>query len=536
LQQEKTYEIRLSEDFLAAFAERSFSADGFMREMLTNAWEADAPRVDITLSPDGRLTIEDWGSGMSHEQLVGYLTVGRSTKKGTLSPVFKRRCLGEFGVGKLSLVKVSKYVTVQTHQNGFDKILVFDEKTLSTRQTKVVDGPEMVHDGVRLTAVPRSGLEGLFSVNRLRYYIQSNLNNLLEDQTFAIYLNGEQIEPLTIKAFTTSVDIDHYVLGLGRVKGTILVSRTGKIRKELQGIAVTVNGGAIGPRTLFGAESWGHGYSMEKISGKVEATFLEPAVLYSREGFDEASREYAAFKDAMKRIMATDVKKALDMNKTIALKKLAAQAYYQFLDRLASVFEKESQYRLDNVEGGSAAHEAALATPDVQLEEPVRQVIEEARGNLNWQQRTEKEPGKKAETAAPVAEPAPGPLEDIQLLQLEHQENTDLLPEMRNEPSPNRPRRHIDEIRVRPRMVAGWLVLFAHMENAEIPAIRENNTIIINSSYAGFKALSTNKEAVFHYIARIVTQEISKAFNKEAIAAYDAQNRLLTQVYLTQDE
>lgn len=542
MQREKSYELRLADDFLSAFVDRSFSADGFVRETLTNAWEADAPRVDVTISPDGKFTMEDWGSGMSHDQLVEYLTVGRSQKKGTLSPVFQRRRKGEFGIGKLSLIKVSEYVVVQTHQGDFDQALRFDDESLITRQAKKVDVPPMVHDGVRLVAVPKDNVKGLFIDYRIKSYIQQNLEEIVEDPTCEVYLNGEHVEPIMVKGFMTPIDVDEYVMGFGRVKGTIEVSREGRIRKEKQGISVTVNGGSVGPRTLFGAESWGHGYSMERITGKIEATFLEPVVRYNREGFDEASREFMGFQETMRKVMANSVRKALDDQKSITLDRLAAEAYKEFMKKLAAVFEKETQYHFDNLEQDDVV-QSPMSIPDMKLEETVRQAIESAGGSMTPQepvhQLQDESSSGVPEPLALSAEPAKDPLDQLSLPQMEGVETPKLIlpegPDVQTKAAANGPRSRLGKMRIKPIMVAGWLVIITET-NLDIPALRRDNVIIVNRSYAGFRALATNKEAIFHFIARVVTQEISKVFNEKAADAYDAQNKLLTEVYQTQDE
>jgi hypothetical protein len=76
--------------FFESFASRSFSVDSFIREVLTNSYEADSPRVDVTISHNGAIFIEDWGFGMNESGIHGFWQIGRSTKKGTVSSRFHR--------------------------------------------------------------------------------------------------------------------------------------------------------------------------------------------------------------------------------------------------------------------------------------------------------------------------------------------------------------------------------------------------------------------------------------------------------------
>jgi len=89
------------------------------------------------------------------------------------------------------------------------------------------------------------------------------------------------------------------------------------------------------------------------------------------------------------------------------------------------------------------------------------------------------------------------------------------------------------KVRVHPRRVAGWLIDFVEMDRT-IPALRERDIIYINPKYPAFTRMES-KEAMFHYIARVVTQEIVKNFTQKSDEAFEQQNKLLTQIYVAND-
>ena len=70
-----------------------------IRELVNNAYDADASRVDIDLTPK-IIRVTDNGSGMNMEELHLYFKVGSEHKKETgRSKRFGRKLIGEMGIG-----------------------------------------------------------------------------------------------------------------------------------------------------------------------------------------------------------------------------------------------------------------------------------------------------------------------------------------------------------------------------------------------------------------------------------------------------
>ncbi len=92
-------------------------------ELVKNAYDADATRVDVTLShvaskQDGRVVVEDDGCGMNWDQIVNvWLEPGtdhrqRQKVQGYRTPRFSRLPLGEKGVGRFAAHKLGKKITL----------------------------------------------------------------------------------------------------------------------------------------------------------------------------------------------------------------------------------------------------------------------------------------------------------------------------------------------------------------------------------------------------------------------------------------
>ncbi len=77
-----------------------------LSEIVANAWDADASRVEVTLDKEaGTIAIQDNGCGMTRDEVIDhFLTVGfrRRTAIGESTPIHGRKPLGRKGIGKLS--------------------------------------------------------------------------------------------------------------------------------------------------------------------------------------------------------------------------------------------------------------------------------------------------------------------------------------------------------------------------------------------------------------------------------------------------
>ena len=95
-------------------------------ELVKNAYDADAVRVDVVLeldSEDPKITVRDYGGhGMSESTILNkWMEIGTDSKRKenrTRSPIFHRMPLGEKGVGRLAVHKLGTDLTVNTRAEG----------------------------------------------------------------------------------------------------------------------------------------------------------------------------------------------------------------------------------------------------------------------------------------------------------------------------------------------------------------------------------------------------------------------------------
>ena len=93
-----------------------------LSEIVANSWDADATRVDITISDD-EIVIKDDGCGMSAEDINNkFLYVGYQKREQSVeSPKYNRKYMGRKGIGKLSMFSIAREVDVISKKKMIDE-------------------------------------------------------------------------------------------------------------------------------------------------------------------------------------------------------------------------------------------------------------------------------------------------------------------------------------------------------------------------------------------------------------------------------
>lgn len=102
-----------------------------LSEVVANAWDADATKVEISIDDDG-ISIADNGIGMDLSDINSkYLNVGyQKRSESGLSPTLKRPVMGRKGIGKLSLFSIANIVKVYSRKNNEINGFQIDTKSL----------------------------------------------------------------------------------------------------------------------------------------------------------------------------------------------------------------------------------------------------------------------------------------------------------------------------------------------------------------------------------------------------------------------
>lgn len=275
----------------------------FVREIVNNAYDADATLVEISIADDA-IEIRDNGTGMDREGLSQYFNIGSQQKLyAPKSPVYGRNRIGQFGIGKFASLSACNRFEVVTKKGDFVARVVFDKEEWEKAGDVWQLPLEILPNDFRRengTTVILSGLNRKFDPKDIEAKIIEGTP--LKVPHFSVRLNRHTITPRSLTG--------HRIpflegTGFGPVTGEIVIlPETASSTKDL-GIEVKVKQVTV-RRELFGMETWGK--TIARIRGEVNADFLP--ITSDRTGFIKDSPEYEAFQKIMKKIMG-DVKNAL---------------------------------------------------------------------------------------------------------------------------------------------------------------------------------------------------------------------------------
>ena len=112
------------------------STERALKELIDNAWDADADNAWITLPAPmttDPIIIRDDGSGMTEREVrQEYLFIAndRSSRKGTQTPQKKRQVKGRKGVGKFAGLSAARMMELTTYVRGAKVSITVDRKEL----------------------------------------------------------------------------------------------------------------------------------------------------------------------------------------------------------------------------------------------------------------------------------------------------------------------------------------------------------------------------------------------------------------------
>ncbi len=181
-----------------------------LAELIANAWDADASRVDITVNrfpanpEQNNIVITDDGCGMDDADLRGkYLKVGyqrRSDSSGDRTSA-GRPVMGRKGIGKLSIFSIAENAKIFTRKMTMDAIGI--EMDVANIQMAIKKG-EMYHP-VRLEMANRvSGNSGtVIELRKLKKRVNATLDEHIRQRVarrfsvvsdkFQVFIDGQQV-------------------------------------------------------------------------------------------------------------------------------------------------------------------------------------------------------------------------------------------------------------------------------------------------------------------------------------------------------
>lgn len=289
--------VTVDKSHLITIGEKLYSESiELIRELVNNAYDADATEVDITMT-DEWIEVRDNGSGMDREGLKQYFNIGSPEKLiKAKSPIFHRDLIGQFGIGKFASLSACECFEVYTQKGDFAAKVTFDKKEWEKEEgqwnlpLEILSPDRERGNGttVRLLKMTRK-----FDTEEVvRKIIEGTP---LKAPNFIVRLNGIRITPRSLSGHRIP-----FLEGteFGPVHGEIIILPSSTASPEKLGIEIKVKQVTI-KKELFGLEQWGKMAS--RICGEVYADFLP--VTTDRTGFILDSPQYQAFKKVMEKVI-----------------------------------------------------------------------------------------------------------------------------------------------------------------------------------------------------------------------------------------
>lgn len=292
--EQKSIPVTVDKSHILTIGEKLYTEKtSFIRELVNNAYDADATRIDVTIEPT-RVQMKDNGSGMDEAGLRRYFTIGASEKRAAeRSEKFARKRIGEFGIGKFSALAACKRFEIETQRGSFHAKLVFDKEGWTRH--------EDWHLNIDVTPPdPAFGTGTCVTLHELNItFAPGNVRRYLVERTpihapyFAVYVNSVRVSDEIVSGRQMPL---HLTTPCGTIDGQLVILPSTS-RSETFGIGVAVKGVLVRYES-FGMER-SHAIGARRITGRVNADFL--TITSSRDDFLRDTAEFRAMESAMRK-------------------------------------------------------------------------------------------------------------------------------------------------------------------------------------------------------------------------------------------
>ncbi len=336
---EKKYiPVVFDKSHLLTIGERLYSTSlDLIRELVSNAYDADATVVQITVRP-GNIVVEDNGSGMDEQRLRQYFTIGSQEKRlHAVSPKYSRKRIGEFGIGKFSVLTLAGRFSIETQQaeRQFHAQLVFDAAEWARDQhnwhvpCQILPYDASRVPGTRITITHmRKSLEPSQVIRTIRERLP------LGKEDFHIFVNGSEVAPTSIPGKRFPVQLE---TPFGPVEGEVILAAVPVARENIADAGITIRVKQIAiTKSIFGYGA-SHAIGVARLRGSINADFLP--ITSSRDSIIQDSDEYRVVHEQMRQFLRGVLREA----KRLAYQKenhRASEVLRDALDKIGRAFKK----------------------------------------------------------------------------------------------------------------------------------------------------------------------------------------------------
>lgn len=320
------------------------STEDAVKELIDNAYDADAEEVRITLpdmyAPEPKIIISDNGSGMKEKEVrTEYLNVANSriSRKGNVSILKKRKVKGRKGIGKFSGLMVAEIMKLETCASGTKTSLVINKSELAKENYDLEKIPlpiesEPCDESIKGTTITLFGLNQNFEFPNPERLGQILMWDYGRQHDFELFINGEKlgVHDLQGKSYEKTIEYE------GK-KAILKYTVTPKPIKQA-GIVTRVNNKIIGrPHNFLTNDEVIPKKLQNRIYGELICDDLEQDVTADHGAIIENSILYKAVTEST----TVEVKKSVD--EVFATDMKMARARYQ--RKINKELEKLPEYK-----------------------------------------------------------------------------------------------------------------------------------------------------------------------------------------------
>ena len=287
--------FKVDSKLTAILGESYRSTEYALKELVDNAWDADAENVWIVL-PDlltkDPVSIQDDGSGMTEKEVENeylYIANSRTSRK-------RRAVKGRKGIGKFSGLVVAAIMEVSTIARGKKTVLTVDKRIIlsSNLDLEKIELPVIVEDCLDCpngTSIKLSELNQNFHFPNPERLKQILVAEYGRSEGFSVYINGQKLDIEDIPGETFREEITLPNVGKVTLKFTLA---DGKTPLKGSGIGIRVQGKLIGRPNYLGLENNEElpKKLLKRVIGEIEADGLKDDVTADWGAIFENSKAY----------------------------------------------------------------------------------------------------------------------------------------------------------------------------------------------------------------------------------------------------
>ena len=463
----------------------------FVRELVSNAYDADATEVRVNIGKE-KITVADNGNGMNEKGLQQFFTIGSEEKRvQNVSPKFRRKRIGQFGIGKFSALSLADQFIVESSKGAYKYSVIFDRADWETSDNwelpikKEKRGP-LDKNGTRMIL---NRLTKKISIAETEKYLKQSVP--LRAKKFAIYLNNKRITAKTVPGRIIPIKIKTMY---GLIEGEIIIAINPRDVDE-PGIECRVKQVFI-KRDLFGVNKKFH-QGVNRVTGHVNADFLP--LISSRSDFINDAPEYQLFSKLLQTELSKLLKILKEQKSAKNIKKIN-QELKEIMEQIRGALKENPDF----VPQGKAV---------TRLKKQARKKLIAADATIE----PEKEKINSSENIKPT--------EEAERKNIEKKESK---PKIEAKPIA------IKRIRIKKFGISCGVVSLG--ENGP-EVISQGNIVYINQDHPLYQNVHKKRELFRLHLFRLITQEIV-LMKKLKITAYDAfkyQSKLLTDAIADND-